>query len=814
MDYGEYQELLENTGHVTPVRTPDTGQKPHHTFFYTNARSEIAEAALYIRALHENQGVPFESMAVSIGDTENYEPYVLREFRMRNIPFVRRTGKFLTSYPGGKLFTSIADNCSRDFAFDTLKELLLNSHLPWKNPGDINQLIDFGIRNNCISSWKETDSSWKGTGETGSGEREIHVWQDAFRSPLGSREERARIFYEHLREHINSICRSASFAEIRKQYFAFRETFLDMDSCLPETDLVLSRCVSELMSLIEIEKSFPDIKVPGAYTFFVEYLKEKTYLPQEHTLGVAVLPYRTAAPAPFECHIILGATQDNLSAIFSRLGFLPKAKREGLGLKDDDASEAFINLHSLNSRLPAAFFCAQETFSGYAIPHSRLNVTEKPRMRYGGTAGTAPEGSLPAGAFSPDLFKEEQDFYHSLQAGSPSPDFPRSIHGVQREGFNAWLAGSTRTDTDTNAGRAWTRDPAILNLIRMRYCYDKDFPGKFSVSASSMEPYFNCALLWFFQRVINLENVRIETSLMAENIMGSVFHAALNCFFTAVKEAGGILSPLQGGAITPEYGSMIVESLRMVFDGLPALPPGNRPVMSALTARLIRAEEKTVHSRLVTLLTAFLAYFGGYRVLGSEIPRQSERDSYYLNGTVDCLLEDIRDNSALRGTSVIVDFKLYNLPKRPGCTASGDEGLTNFQLPLYTVLVEEHEGKPVHGALFFSIVKAEPQVIFGVIEDERTGKLSPYRERDRIIRNDDPGIAVPGGNDEADWFRLIMGEFHAKAEQYAGEISRGDFSTISTSFKKCAGCDYNRVCRTTCAVGRDAGLLNPGASHE
>jgi hypothetical protein len=233
--------------------------------------------------------------------------------------------------------------------------------------------------------------------------------------------------------------------------------------------------------------------------------------------------------------------------------------------------------------------------------------------------------------------------------------------------------------------------------------------------------------------------------------------------------------------------------------------------MSALTARLIRAEEETVLLRLETLLTNFLAYFGGYRVLGSEVSRQLERDSYYLNGTVDCLLEDIRDNSDLKGSAVIVDFKLYNVPKRPGCTASGDEGLTNFQLPLYTALVEENEKKPVHGALFFSIVKAEPQVIFGLIEDGRTGKLSPYREKDRIIRS-----GCPDGDEDtegADQFLSIMNEFRAKADQYAGEIREGNFSTISTSFKKCAGCTYNRVCRTTYAVGRDDDLLNSEAHH-
>lgn len=199
MDYGEYAALLESSGHVIPVRVSAAAAKPWHTFFYTNARGEIAEAALYIRALHENRGIPFESIAVSVSDEPGYESYVLREFANRNIPFARRVGKPLASYAAGRLFAAIADCVSRDFAFDALAGLLLNSHLPWKHKDDIDQLIDFGIKNNCVASWKEA-------GGTGEADREIHVWEDAFKSPMGNREERARSYYEALKAAVEKLC--------------------------------------------------------------------------------------------------------------------------------------------------------------------------------------------------------------------------------------------------------------------------------------------------------------------------------------------------------------------------------------------------------------------------------------------------------------------------------------------------------------------------------------------------------------------------------------------------------------------------------
>ncbi|MDR1250391.1 MAG: PD-(D/E)XK nuclease family protein [Treponema sp.] len=780
MDYGEYAELLENSGHVTTVRVSAAmASKPCDTFFYANARSEITEAALYIRALHENRGVPFEAIAVSIGGDTLYEPYVLREFANRNIPFALRAGKPLASYAAGRLFAAIADCASRDFAFEALVVLLLNSHLPWKNTDDIDQLIDFGIKNNCVASWREPDRQSRAG-------REIHVWEDAFKSPMGGREERARVFYESLRDSIEKLCRSRSFAELRNRYFAFRKQFFNMDACLPETDLVLSRCISEMLSLIEIEKSFPDSTVPDPFAFFAEHLQEKNYLPQQASSGVAILPYRTAAPAPFECHVVLGATQSGLSAVFPRLGFLSRAKREALGLQDEDATEAFINLHRFNSRLPAAFFCARDSFSGHAIPHSLLNVTEKPRMRHG-----AEEALL----FGEDPFEAEQNFCRALQ-NTEAADFPVRLHQTQLQGFNAWA--SRVEPLPGGKGEAWAGKEALMDLISERYAENREFPGKYSVSASSLEPYYNCALQWLFQRVLNLENIRIETSLMQENAAGSLYHGILNRFFSALKEDSRALFPLKNGALPWQYDALLAISIKSALEDLPVIVPGRAPELSALATRLFRAGKKHIRENMQNFLTAFLRYFAGYRVAESETSWKLEKDDCYLNGTVDCVLEDKRENSATPGAMTIVDFKLRNLPDREACDGSGDGGLLNFQLPLYMALAEERGKKPISAALFFSIVQAKPLALFGVIDNRETGKSEP-KETDRILRADD--------SDPDNRFQLIMKEFWEKTERYAAEIKSGSFSTISGSFRKCVSCGYHTVCRTTYRVRGDSELL-------
>jgi hypothetical protein len=781
-DFREYEEILNNANHVNIVTLDknDTAEKQNRVFFYTNSRAEIAEAALYIRALVEREGAAWEDIAVSVPDAEDYEAYVLGEFAMRNIPVVRRKGKPLSSYPAGRFFPAIADCYSLNFSFDSVVSLLFNRHLPWKDGESANQLIDFGIRNNCICSWNE-------------GEGLVDVWLDAFNSPAGNREKRAEDFYRTLKRDIISINRAASFAELRQRYFTFRGHFLDMDKCLPETDLVLSRCISELIILIDLERSFPGVKAPDPYRFFVDHLAETDYLAQEKTNGVSLLPYRTAAPVPFDCHIVLGSSQDNLTVVFSRLDFLSRKKRKALGVDDDDASLAFVNLHRFNSLKPAVFFCARDTFAGYAIPHGCLGVSGGPQIRY--AACDSADGGFANGYFAEDSYRGERLFYEAFRAGGADANdarFPPGLCSPQAEGFAAW---SKRRRGAGGEKAAKIADGRILDLIRDS-CSAAD-NDRMRVSASAMKPYYKCALLWLFGNVLSLENVRMEASVMAENVLGSVYHAALDHFFKAVqKRSNGVLAlPVNNNSINnnlpAEYYKLLSDSVAAVFDALPALP-GEYSGISALTVRFLNAQRRAVLRRLEIFMAEMLRYFGGFKVLGSELTRTADEQEYYLYGKIDCLLEDIRDNSEKPGELVIADFKLNSMPAKKSCTGRGEDGLEDFQLPMYITLTERNAGKPVETALFFSITRAEPGVIFGSIRDVAGGRAKT-------------GLVYSGAEDDP--FESVLAEFKSKAAQYAKEALSGNFTTVNTNERKCFSCAYHRVCRTVYAVGRER---NPG----
>jgi len=766
-DYNEYRELLSESSHVKIISASDSLEKSvNDTFFYTNSRSEITEASLYMRALNEKQGIAWDSIALCIPDSENYEPYVLRELTNRNIPFVKRTSKPLCDYPAGRFFNSVLDCASQDFSFSSLVTLVLNKNLPWKDTALIDQLIQFGIKNNCLYSWNE---------ETDGKTQHINVWEDAFSSPIEHFDFTVRKFFGDLKNRVSSFRKAQTFSELRRQYFIFREQFFDMEICSEKSDLILSRCITELMNLVELEKSFPDVPAADPFRFFTEYLSEVYYLPQSKSSGVAILPYKTAAAAPFDCHIVLGAGQENLSVVYSRLDFLPRKKREELGLLDEDASAAFINMHKYNSVKTSAFFCCEKTFSGFAIPHTKIGAPMEAKDCY----ADDPEHSE---KFSQDHYKTESSFYSSLFA---SASVGQTLHENQMNGFTEWK----KRRLGASSNNKWKPDDEIQKIIKDNFAKS----GGYSVSATSLQKYFQCSLKWLFGSVYKLENTQIETSLMAENISGLVYHAVLNNFFTELKNNGApMLQPVasdSGLSLPDSYIKLLKLCIENVFNSFPSLKQGEKHQMSALTAKLLSAGKNDFYYHLEKCLAHFLSLFAGCVPAGSECNYRSERESYILNGFVDCVLKDTS------GNYIIVDFKLKNMPDRGDCTMLNDESvLSDFQLPMYITLTEENENYSIFTALFYSIINLKPEVIIGKVSDINTEKTIPAKEENQIKRG-------------SDQYNKIINEFNNKTHQFADEISTGSFTVFAQKNSDCRDCDYQRICRTPYIINRENNLL-------
>jgi len=766
-DYSEYKHLLASSNHVKIINTEDYNLQlkqcslQSSAFYYTNARREITEASLYIINLHEKENIEWDSIAVCAADNEKYESYLTREFEIRNIPYVKRISRPLSEFPAGGFFSSVLDCVSHNFSFSSLVSLITNKSLPWKDTALIDNLIQFGIKNNCVYSWTE-----KNDGK----DININVWEDAFKNPIEGYDPSCYMFFNSLKNRLTALRSSVSFSQLRKQYFIFRETFFNMDDCSEETDIILSRCISELMNLYDLEKNYPKITASDPYLFFIEHLGQTNYLAQAKHTGVNILPYKTAAASPFSCHIILGANQKSLSVIFKKLDFIPEKKREKLNIFDEDASDEYINLHKFNSLKQSAFFCSELTFSGYSIPHSKINASSKPIQTY-----------------ITDLnSKFSRDHYVNEFLSDDTDNLV--LHNIQKNGFDNWVNRreySEKTYYNSSSDK-------IINYIQKKLIFNyeenpryNELKGKYSVSASALKKYYQCSLSWLFEYILNLDNAQTDTNLMSENISGMVYHSILENFLSCFKE-----EPLPKPEITEQNvriplkcRQLLQDCINSVFDGFKSIP------ISSLSARFITSEKEQYYFNLERSLARFLSLFAGYTVKGCEKWHQSPRDKFYLNGKIDCILYNEES-----GKHVIVDFKMSTLQKRAEYTGDENSEPCDFQLPMYITLTEENEKINIYSSLFFSILKLKTEVITGRIHDIVTDNDYPKKEDDCIYR-------------DSAFYNNLLKLFNEKTQNFADEIIKGKFTIYEKDLKKCFLCRVSSLCRRVYTIKNEKNIL-------
>ncbi|MDR2483283.1 MAG: PD-(D/E)XK nuclease family protein [Treponema sp.] len=751
-DFTEYESLLCAEPSVHIVRL-EAGDAPGELYRFDSAREEIRCAVLEIRRFHEEEGIPFEDMAVSLPGLAEAEPYLLRELSLYNIPARRRAGKPLAEFGTGKLFSLISACVSNNFSFASVKSLLLNEQLPWRFPQWNRELIGFGIQNNCVSPYRDHG-------------RPVDIWLEAFRN--SPREERLRRYYQSLKEDLTAMTSARGFSAIRRRYFAFRggawardqpwdggrfPGFLSRDACSPEGDAALARCIEELSALIQLEADYPDLVPASPFAFYLSILQEKQYVPQQERCGVNIFPYRVAAAAPFACHFVLNASQNAATVLYQPLKFLRQDKRKRLKVIDADASAAFFSLYwgcgaedggdpggprSLEFRSHLRISASERTFSGWAIPHSFFaNPLDAP------------------GESAPDPFRQEREWWADRDAA----EFPSRIFPVQKEGFERWsgaLAGQPRECYQLLKAPFPEPAPAAallrerLRFIQMRR---KEGAGEFiKVSATDLTAFFSCPASWLYRKVWGLAPFEPDAKLLDDASLGLLYHAILKTLFERIREADRFFTP----ANMEQYCCWAEEITRETARAYPAF-------QGPLAVPLLVSQSRAIARRLRLLLHAESEYFAGYAVADLEASLEFVRGEALLNGRID------RVSVSPEDVPVIVDYKTNAYPSKKDSGAV-DGVIGDFQMPVYVRLYEEARKQQVGGAFFFSINKRDIGAVIG----------SPGGKRGQGREDYEPTLEALEG---------YIGRFCAALKDL-------NFAPEEISVGDCAGCVYKTVCRT------------------
>ena len=761
-DFADYFEVFNKCKDITLVTMPDA-EPPHPVCIkYHDSRKELRMTILAIRKLVTDGKANWSDITLNVPDLGTYRPYLERELKNYCVPFVIRAGFPLTSNCAGVIFKEISDCYSSDFSYDSVKALLFDNYIPWKKEFDeVKQnLIREGQRMRCLCSYENQNG------------QKTDIWKEAL-SKI-NHDERELTFYNLLKKDITAICNSNTFASIHIAWMAFKSRYLESSDFSDTADKIISRCITELNTLISIEKNYCEpmrLSVDSPYDFFLNELSTKTYTPQNKATGIAVFPYKLSAAAAFKYQFVIDASQNNLELPFKRLSFLNTGKRSLLKLTDEDkrfnASKTFIRLYAKSPSVDFPMFsCAEETFAGFAIAHTYLDTKaaekfadalqklEKSDFIMGERRWFLSDPSRTSGTATGSLSKGQQDQFnrwHSFNKSRYEPAVPYTVSQALKKKIDWYLIENRNKHNPKPA----------------------DDNGKITISQSDMKAFFPCPRRWFFSNVLALEPDSLSTSLSGRYDMGNIHHKILELYGTYLLKNNLPLPHVDAEGTLENHAKLISQINAFTLEAIHN--PDESFYDSPLTIQMLESQTSTITQTIIDFLTGFCSRFGGYKVKGVETwynGNKPEREWNY-NGKIDCILVSGNDNSEDFGWTII-DYKntVTSMPKINEATVAEDGTLKDFQIPMYITLIRENEkNQEINLAAFYAIKPTSTQKNTIVVDNSK---------KDKTLEHYKPTIEA----------------FEKYAERFASCVKNSDYHlTEVDTFEDCGGCSYKSICR-------------------
>lgn len=689
MDYLEYHEILESSDDIEIIHIPEKNERKPICNFFSNSRTELRYVALKIRELHDDEKIPWDRISVSVPDMDSYGPYLDRELELYEIPHVQKNGRPLSSSGAGVLFERIRQCVMEDFSYSSIKRLLMNRELPWHDEKLNERFIEFGRENNCICSFEN-------------GDKKFDVWEESFKKPCGGKivDEKIISMYRAMKKIFTAMVKAKSFAEIRTHYFTLRDHFFDMKRCTVQSDLILSRCVTELCVLIDLEKEYPECRIKNYYRFFTRMLDDKMYVPQETQRGVQILPYRLSAMAPFDAQVIVDSSQGSLSVNYKLLGFLSDKKRESLGFSaDPNVTPLFIQLYVMSSGKRILFTSAEKVFGNYGLTNGELFEVD---LRKEKSPGMPDENQIyqPEKNILIDGNKlDEKDFYllekKSLLDGDAG--FPNQITSFESGGIKSWnIMQGKSCDMETSA----EAKEKIAGLIEERLMRD----GKVTITYSHLRAFYEDSHQFFNDFVLRIEDAENEAELMDPFAWGNLYHKILEFYCKKLSEEDMPLALGENG-LDGQYTRILDESIDKGLDEFES---------SILSKEMLKSGKKSLRETMVGTVESFSKQYAGFHIYGAEkkFVFEPENENYYFYGKIDCLLIE-----PATGECVLVDFKTSdNAIHSKEFFVSDDVKVPDFQMPVYTYILKNQDTAiEVENCAFFNVRKGVNKAVFGPI---------------------------------------------------------------------------------------------------
>lgn len=635
---------------------------------------ELSTVARLIRFKLDSEHIPASEIVVSVPELDSLRSRIVDCFKYYDIPLSIHAGLPLANWPFGRLLQRIKDCANSKWSFDSLKILLLDPSIPWKNRDTIQRFLEFGRIYRCVSGYEENGMLQD-------------VWETSFERILRSASKReryhsAQVFWRQFKKDCMAILGASDFAKLRENLLKFKTNLFDEGQAEQIDNQVVSRILEELNDLAHTANRLALHTIPSPFSLFLNHLRAATYVPQDtKDTSIHVYPYRVSAGISTSVHVVINANQNSLSISPRGNQLLPEPLRKLVHSDKRRLGELFIQAYR-HSGKQLVFTMAVQGPNGYSIPHTAIGAKD---------SGFATETCPPD--LAPDPWTEESNAlskktsFQSLQA--TQHDSHAEVHraSIQDRAWKHWLTIKRAPNTRPDFRHIGIYPEHLWPSIFQNMTHEKDDPR---LAPTDLSIAGTCPFAWLLSKGLALDELASSIETVEQREVGTLYHKILESVFLRMKEYSTRIrnSDLNTWLLCAEEECITALSMLREEEG-----SFQDSVYDMLHNRISASIKVFIQSLLPEVEEA--------TILGIEMPLAHSMPEYpvRLSGKADLVLLLPDD------TLLLADFKTNYAPTSSELIlVEGAERIDNYQLAAYMLMLEK-EGKQTSVAWFYSLDK-------------------------------------------------------------------------------------------------------------
>lgn len=436
-----------------------------------------------------NQGVSASSIVIGCTQPDILLPQLLEEAALYDIPLVSRDGKSALSYPSGRFLSRIQEVYDDSFSLESLKSLLLEPGVPYKDPELGRSLIKQAVDKSILHGSLEE--------------------RDQFTELLG--DPQLTRWYRGLKRSIIGVVNAKEVEELRRKLSAFQTDYFTEEQWRgSEDEEVYSFCLDTL-DQIKIAMQQSGVQTyPNLFSFFLSFLESKLYVPQQAAQGISVYAWPQVAGICAEYLFVIGLDQESASCVEAPLSFLPLEVDETLR-HEVDTTEALLKAASAPC-VQATLSCHNRRYEGEMLPASYF--IQANRLIYHSLSPN----------YSDDPYRAELELYLS----SMQP--PAKALPCQRAAFQ-----QARQTVLTSRLDDWTRYPIPIQLVN-RLKREVDSKMVLVLSQTQTDLFDRCPYAWLARYLYGISREEYEANRIDHPTIGVLLHRVYQRFFSTIVD--------------------------------------------------------------------------------------------------------------------------------------------------------------------------------------------------------------------------------------------------------------------------------------